>query len=63
VIRETILYAALFELSSFYGIVYYALGGPLAERYARSFIALTTIMFFVFVPRFQAWREAAEERP
>ncbi|BDU73791.1 hypothetical protein [Mesoterricola silvestris] len=64
VIRETILYAALFELSSLYGIVYYALGGPGAERYARAFIALTTIMFFVFVPRFQAWRDAAqEERP
>lgn len=63
VIRETLLYAALFELSSLYGIVYYALGGPLAERYARSFIAITTVMFFVFVPRFQAWREAAEERP
>jgi len=63
VIRETILYAALFELSSFYGLVYYALGGPAAERYARSFIALTTVMFFVFVPRFQAWRDAAEERP
>lgn len=64
VIRETILYAALFELSSLYGIVYYALGGPPAERYARSFIALTTVMFFVFVPRFQAWRDAAqEERP
>jgi hypothetical protein len=61
ILRETILYAALFELSSFYGIIYYALGGPGAERYSRSFIALTTVMFFVFVPRFQAWRDAAGE--
>jgi hypothetical protein len=61
VLRETILYAALFELSSLYGLIYYALGGVAAERYSRSFIALTTVMFFVFVPRFQAWRDAAQE--
>ena len=62
VVRETILYAALFELSSLYGLIYYSLGGPLAERYSRSFIALTTVMFFIFVPRFNAWREAAQEK-
>jgi hypothetical protein len=60
-LRETILYAALCELSALYGLVYYALGGPLAERYSRGFIALATIMFFVFVPRFQAWRDALGE--
>jgi hypothetical protein len=59
-IRETLLYSALFELSSLFGLCYYALGGPQAERFARGFIALTTIMFFVFVPRLQAWREAAQ---
>ena len=58
-IRETLIYAALFELTTLYGIIYYALGGPGAERYSRSFVALTTIMFFVFVPRLEAWREAA----
>lgn len=58
-IRETILYAAILEFTSFFGIVYYALGGPQAERYSRSFIALTTIMFFIFVPRLDAWRRAA----
>ena len=63
VVRETLLYAVLCELSALYGLIYYALGGPLAERYSRSFIALATIMFFVFVPRFQAWREAATEEP
>ena len=60
-VRETLLYSALFELSSLFGLLYYALGGPQAERFARGFIALTTIMFFVFVPRLQAWRDAAEE--
>lgn len=61
ILRETLAYAALFELSACYGLVYYALGGPGAERHARAFIALASVMFFVFVPRFDAWREAAEE--
>ena len=60
VFREILLYAALLELTSLFGILYYALAGPLAERYSRSFIALTSIMFFVFVPRLDAWRHAAQ---
>jgi uncharacterized membrane protein YidH (DUF202 family) len=59
-LRETLLYAALLEFTSVFGVLYYALGGPLAERYSRSFIALTTVMFFVFVPRLDAWRRAAQ---
>lgn len=56
--REVLLYAAIFELSAWFGLVYDGLGGPLAERYARSFIALATVMFLVFVPRFAAWERA-----
>jgi hypothetical protein len=56
-VREIILYASVFELSTLFGILYYGLGG--LERFARGFIALTTLMFFVFVPRFPTWREAA----
>jgi hypothetical protein len=63
VIREILLYSILFESSSLFGLLYYALGGPQAERYSRGFIALTTIMFFVFVPRLQAWRAAAGPEP
>lgn len=59
--REILLYAALFELTALYGILYYALGGPGAERHARAFLALASVMFLVFVPRFQAWRTAAGE--
>ena len=59
-VREIILYSALFEFSSLFGVLYFALGGPRADQYARGFIALTTIMFFVFVPRLQAWRDAAQ---
>jgi hypothetical protein len=59
-VRETLLYSAVFLLSSLFGLCYYALGGPKAEQFARGFIALTTVMFFVFVPRLRAWREAAQ---
>ena len=59
-LRETVLYSALVELTSLFGVLYYALGGPLAERYSRSFIALSSIMFCVFVPRLDAWRRAAQ---
>lgn len=61
VLRETVLYAALCELSAVYGILYFALGGPEAERHARAFLALAPIMFLVFTPRLGAWLEAAGE--
>ena len=57
---EILLYAALFELSALFGLVYHGLGGPQAERYARTFIALSTVMFLGFVPRFELWRQALE---
>lgn len=59
-ILEILLYSALFEASALFGLIYYGLGGPLADRYARTFIALSTVMFFLFVPRWSAWRKALE---
>jgi hypothetical protein len=59
--REVLLYAVLFQFSALFGVLYYLLGGPQAERYARGFLALAPIMFFAFVPRLQAWRRAANE--
>jgi len=56
-VREIILYSALCELSALFGVLYYGMGG--LERFARGFIALASIMFFVFVPRLASWREAA----
>jgi hypothetical protein len=56
-VREIILYSVLCQLSALGGVLYYGLGGP--EHFARGFIALTTVMFFVFVPRLASWREAA----
>lgn len=58
--REILVYSALFELSCFFGLAYWAMTGLGGLRYARSFIVLTSVMFFVFVPRFEAWRKAAE---
>lgn len=57
---EILLYSAIFELSALFGLVYHGMGGPQAERYARSFIGLATLMFLVFVPRLGAWRQAAQ---
>ncbi len=58
--REILLYSALFEVSCFFGVAYWALVGVEGVRFARSFIVLTSIMFFCFVPRFDAWLRAAE---
>jgi len=57
ILRETLLYAAIFELSAVYGILIYAMNGPYAERYGRTFIALPAVMFFLFVPRWNKWDE------
>lgn len=59
---EILLYSALFESSALFGLIYHGLGGPQAERYARTFIALATIMFLLFVPRLAAWQKALEPR-
>lgn len=60
VFREVLLYAALFELSSLYGLVYWMLVGEAGARHARAYLVLSSVMFFVFVPRLSAWRAAAE---
>jgi hypothetical protein len=56
---EILLYSAIFQLSVLFGLLYHGLGGAQAERYGRTFIALGTVMFLVFVPRLGAWRKAA----
>jgi hypothetical protein len=58
--REILAYSVLCALSSVFGVAYYTLGGAETERYARTFIALTSVMFFVFVPRLRTWRDAAQ---
>jgi len=58
-LRETILYSMVFGLSSLFGTTYYLFGGIPVKQFARNFIALTPIMFFLFVPRLYAWRKAS----
>ena len=58
--RESLVYAALFELSSLWGLLYWMMVGQAAARYVGAFMALTPIMFLFFVPRFHAWKLALE---
>lgn len=60
VLRESLLYAVVFELSSLWGLLYWMLVGPAAARYVGTFMALSPIMFLFFVPRFHAWKLALE---
>ncbi len=60
VLRESLLYAAAFEASCLWGLLYWMMVGPNAARYVGTFMALTPIMFFFFVPRFYAWKLALE---
>jgi len=60
--REIILAAALFELCAVYGILTYAMGGPHAERYGRTFLLLPALMFLVFVPGWKKWAHASQDQ-
>jgi hypothetical protein len=61
--RETLLYAALFELSSLYGLVYWLLVGKHAARHVFGFIILTPLLFLGLVPRLGHWVKALEPGP
>ena len=58
--RESLVYAALFELSCLWGLLYWMLVGRNAYQHVLTFMALTPLMFFLFVPRMDAWKLALE---
>lgn len=58
--REVLIYAAIFELSSLWGLLYWMLVGLAANHHARAFLMLSSLMFLFFVPKFGAWKDAAE---
>ena len=58
-LRETLVYAALFELSSLYGLVYWLLVGAHAGRHVAGFIVLPPLLFLVLAPRRRHWQAAA----
>jgi hypothetical protein len=60
VFRESLVYAAIFETSCLWGLLYWMMAGTAAARYAGTFMALTPIMFLFFVPRLYAWKVALE---
>lgn len=60
VMRESLIYSAIFETSCLWGLLYWMMVGASAARYVGTFMALTPIMFFFFVPRFYAWKLALE---
>jgi len=60
VLRESLLYAAVFEASSLLGLVYWILVGSHAARHAWGFIVLTPVLFAALVPRYARWEKALE---
>lgn len=63
VLRETLLYAALFELSSLYGLVYWLLAGRTVLRHVLGFIVLAPLLFLALAPRLHHWTKAVEGAP
>ena len=60
VMRESLIYAAVFETSSLWGLLYWMMVGQNGARFVGTFMALTPLMFFLFVPRLHAWKLALE---
>jgi hypothetical protein len=57
-LRESILYAALFELSSLLGLGYWLLVGHHAARHVAGFLLLTPMLYLAFTPSLRRWLEA-----
>jgi len=55
VLRESLLYAAAFEVSSLCGLVYWMLVGSQGTRHVWGFILLTPVLFLALVPRYERW--------
>jgi hypothetical protein len=60
ILREGLLYAAVFESSSLYGLVYWILVGSHATRHVWGFILLTPVLFLALVPRYERWAKSLE---
>ena len=60
ILKEGLLYAAVFEISGVLGLVYWILVGGHAARHAWGFILLTPLLFATLVPRMDRWAKALE---
>jgi hypothetical protein len=61
IIREGLLFAAVFEVSSLCGLVYWLLVGAHAARHAWGFVVLTPVLFAALVPRYGQWVKGLED--
>jgi len=60
VLRESLLYAAAFEVSSLCGLAYWVLVGTQATRHVWGFILLTPVLFLALVPGYDRWAKQLE---
>ena len=60
-VRESLLYALVFETSSVAGLVYWLLVGAHAGRHVWGFLLLTPLLFLALVPRFDRWAKGLED--
>ncbi|MFN8010292.1 MAG: hypothetical protein U0P81_02695 [Holophagaceae bacterium] len=55
---EPLRVAALAAPCALWGVLYWGLAGGDRNAYARTFLALTTLFYLGFAPRWPAWRRA-----
>ena len=58
ILREGLVYAAVFESSSLCGLVYWLLVGEAGTRHVWGFLLMTPLLFLALVPRFPRWARA-----
>ena len=58
---QLLLQAALLFPGAAFGLLVYGLGGPDAERYARTFLVLPVVLFLTLVPRLSGRKKAGAD--
>ncbi|MFM8233753.1 MAG: hypothetical protein ACKN9J_01490 [Holophagaceae bacterium] len=55
IFRESLIYTLVIQMTTWYGLLYWLISGWSVSRYVGSFIMLTPICFFLFIPRLSQW--------
>jgi len=55
VFRESLIYILVIQMTTWYGLIYWLIPGWNASRHVGTFIMLTPICFFLFIPRLSQW--------
>lgn len=61
ILRESLLYAAAFEVSCLCGLAYWMLVGAQAVRHVWGFILLTPVLFLALMPGYDRWAKQLED--